>query len=359
MKTVLHGEHLRLGARAIEFSGWDMPVHYPEGILAEHHQTRTQAALFDTCHMGEFLIEGPGAPAFLDGMITSGPSDLPLGRCRYGLMLNEKGGVVDDCIAYRRGPERYLLVVNAGTRIGDFAHLKSHLVPDVRLEDASDRTGKLDLQGPESLDALDRALGINARALPYFGFLERQDWIVSRTGYTGERGVELYLPVEQTVGVWRRLLEDAAVKPAGLGARDTLRTECGLSLYGHELAADVPVSACGVDRFLRSKAGFLGKKALERERAAGGPALKAAGLMSDSKSAPRAGEIVLLNGEPVGQITSGCLSPCLERGIALARLRAGLEGKIGLELAVDKGRRALPVRIAELPFYKQGTARAG
>ena len=352
-KTILFDQHCALGAKMVPFGGWEMPVQY-SGIVEEHLHTRRHAGLFDICHMGEFRIEGAGAGPVLDYLLSSQPSSIPLGKCRYGLMLNQNGSVIDDVIAYRLKEHEWMLVVNASTRASDFEHLQSHLKGKAKIEDCSDALAKLDLQGPESFEVLEAALGLKARHLKYFGFEQMNEFLVSRTGYTGELGLELYFPIEQAERVWKQLLSDSRVLPVGLGARDTLRLECALSLYGHELNLETSAAHCGVGRFLPASGGYLGFEALQNELKA--PSRQLVGLKSPNRSSPRAEERVLCNGQDVGMVTSGSFSPSLGYGVALARIASSAitEGAI---FEVDKGRRRSPVELCELPFFTLGTAR--
>lgn len=350
-KTPLHAEHLKLGAKMTPFGGWDMPLQYT-GIVKEHMQTRTKVGLFDICHMGEFEVQGEHAATALGKVLTCAPESIPVGKCRYGMMLNEKGAAIDDVITYRLKEDKFMLVVNAATRWGDFEHLQKHLGDLCGLKDCSDELGKLDIQGPQSPEVLKDVLGFDLSSLKYFEWTNFQNGIISRTGYTGEWGVEIYCPVSEVVGLWNKFLAHEVVEPIGLGARDTIRLECGMSLYGHELDDQTPVLFCGVDRFVKWDTEFIGRSALEPLRE--NPEYKMIGLKSPNKSAPRAGEKVLLDDEIVGEVTSGSLSPCLEVGIALARVKASAAEK--KEFAIDKGRRQAPVLATDIPFYV-GTAR--
>ena len=337
----------------VPFGGWEMPVQY-SGIVEEHLHTRSHAGLFDICHMGEFMVHGSGAAPILDFLLSSRPSTIPLGKCRYGLMLNQAGAVMDDVITYRIKEDLWMLVVNAATRPGDFEHLKHHLSGYAQLEDHSDALAKLDLQGPESFAVLENVLNLKAQHLKYFGFEQMGEFLVSRTGYTGELGVELYFPVSQAEKIWKFLLSDSRVLPIGLGARDTLRLECSMSLYGHELNLDNSAAHCGVSRFLPLEGGYLGFDAIEAELK--NPQQQLIGLKSPNRSAPRAEERVLCEGQDVGVITSGSYAPSLGYGVALARVSSS-SLRAGAVFEVNKGRRNAPVEQCELPFFTRGTAR--
>lgn len=339
------------------FGGWDMPIQY-EGILAEHHATRRAAAVFDTCHMGEFELRGPDAERDLERLLTLRVSNLRDGQCRYGYLLQDEGGILDDLTCYRFGPDRFWLIVNAGTRESDAAWIRRHLSPGTQFDDLTLRTGKLDVQGPDSRAAIERAFGATLPDLKYFHFAGSElggiPFTVSRTGYTGEWGYELYFPRDQTVRVWDQLLA-AGVRPAGLGARDTLRLEVGYPLYGHELGPDRTPIAASRGAFVDVSKDFIGKDAVARDLDAG-CSHYLAGLQLEGKRAARAGDTVLLDGEPVGAVTSGSLAPSLGVAVALAYVDASLCHP-GQPLQVESRGTALKGVIVELPFYKEGTAR--
>ena len=350
-KTPLFEIHKKLGAKMTPFGGWDMPLQY-QGIVAEHMQTRQSVGLFDICHMGEFELEGKGAGDFLERKLTCSPKTIPVGKCRYGLMLDESGCCIDDVITYCLAEDFFMLVVNASTAKGDFVHLGDGLPEGIRLEDKSSQMGKLDLQGPKTPEVLKELFGFDLSSLKYFEWTEFRDGLISRTGYTGEWGVEIYCPAEKVCDLWEEMVSHALVEPIGLGARDTIRLECGMSLYGHELDSETSALYCGVDRFIKWDTPFLGREALLKEKDS--PTYKMVGLRSPNKSAPRAGEKVLFDGECVGEITSGSMSPSLGCGIALCRIKS--EYAENLDFVVDKGRRQAPVSRCDLPFYI-GTAR--
>ena len=358
MKTPLYDRHVALGARMAQFAGWDMPIQY-EGILPEHTQTRTRAAIFDTSHMGEFELSGHSAAADLDRLLTSNVSTIALGQCRYGYLLREDGGVLDDLTCYRLGPDRYWLIVNAGTREGDGAWIRARLSPSTRFEDLSARTGKLDIQGPTARAEMEKALGARLPDLKYFWSAPVEllgvPCLVSRTGYTGEWGYELYCPAEEVGRFWDALTGRADIKPAGLGARDTLRLEVGYPLYGHELGLEQTPVAAARGMFIDLKKDFVGKAACARD-VEKGCARYLAGLQLDSKRAARAGDRVVQDGREVGVVTSGSLAPSLGVAVALAYVDAALAAP-GTALAVDVRGAPLPCKVVELPFYRRGTAR--
>ena len=352
-KTILYDRHAALGARLVEFGGWLMPVQY-DGILAEHHRTRHAVSLFDTCHMGAFLIEGAGALDALSRILTQDLRTLQDGRLRYGFLLNEEAGVLDDLIAYRWAADRWMVVVNAGTQDGDYAWLAAHLPPSVKLTNLAGRQGKLDVQGPAAPAAVARVLGRDFAALPYFGCTACEAGgrrvLVSRSGYTGEVGFELYADPDAILWLWDALLANG-VQPAGLGARDTLRLEAGLPLYGHELSTAVTPVEAGFMRYASKAEPFIGRAALQ-QRLVQGPRQRLAGLRLDGRQSPRHGNRVLQNGADAGWVTSGSFAPTLGWAVALAYLRTELAVP-GARIDVNAERRTLGGMIVDVPFYRR------
>ena len=304
--------------------------------------------------MGEFRIEGPGADAALARAVSHNLASLKPGGCRYGFLLNQEGGVLDDCIVYRFGPESFMAVVNAARSAGDFAVLRERLPSSVSLADVSASTAKIDLQGPESLLVLERVTGRNFRDLPYFRFRQISfgsvPLLVSRTGYTGELGYEIYLPPEAAESLWTALLADDRVKPAGLGARDTLRLEAGLPLYGHELDEEHTPAEAGFAALLTSGADYAGRAGALNVRE------RLIALRLEGRRAARNGDILALpDGAPVGRVTSGSFAPSLGCAVALAFVDAAHAGEEHFVLRT--ARSELAASRASLPFYTEGTAR--
>ncbi len=353
--TPLHSLHLSLHAKMAHFGGFDMPILY-ESILAEHNATRNGATLFDTCHMGEFSISGEGAIATLENLVTCRAGNLPVGACRYGLMCAEDGGTIDDLLIYRQAEDRFMMVVNAGTQDGDFDWVCAHAAADTQVENLSDQLAKIDLQGPASPSVLAAMIPDAPDGLGYFRFRAVQ-WhgetvIVSRTGYTGERGYEIYLAPESAEIFWREAMSHGAV-PAGLGARDTLRLESGLPLYGHELRRDRNAAITALSRAIASDKSFIGAEALRTPPAR--PQVLA-GLRLESRQAAREGDLVCnTQGQTFGEVTSGSFAPTVGTAIALAVVDAALASP-GTALQIQTARKALPCRVVPLPFHT-GTAR--
>ena len=359
LKTPLADEHVSLGARMVPFAGWFMPVQYKEGILAEHKYTREHVSLFDICHMGEFTAAGPGAAEALDAALARSVADQKDGVCRYNFLLNEAGGVIDDLIVYRMGAEEFFIVVNAARIAVDFAELRKRLPSSVKLDNLSDATAKFDLQGPDSISVL-TALGLDAAALPkYYHWgkfrLFGLDMLISRTGYTGELGFELYFNAAHAVDVWRKLLACPGVKPAGLGARDTLRLEMGYPLYGDEMDETTTPVEAGFGALLKldkSDRTFVGSAALHVDP----PKKHLRGIVLEGRRAAHTGTPLLYRGTQVGTITSGTFAPSLGCAVAMAYLDASAEIPADAEFEVELHRAVVKAKLAPLPFWTHGTA---
>jgi aminomethyltransferase len=356
-KTPLHKHHIELGARMGEFGGWDMPIQYA-GILHEHLQTRTKASIFDICHMGEFELSGPNVLADLENLLTCNVASLDIGQVRYGFMLNNKGGTLDDLTCYRLGADRYMLVVNAGTLAGDAEWIKSRISPDTAFSDLSDETAKLDVQGPKSREIMEETFGCK---LPDLGFFRAEEieldgvaCLLSRTGYTGEWGYEIYLPNESSAPLWNKLLEHELLEPCGLGARDTLRLEMGYPLYGHELCDTRTPAATTRGMFISKKKEFTGYAAVQADLE--NPKQLLVALQFESKRAARRHDKVFRNDAEIGEVTSGSLAPSLGVAVAMAFVDARF-AKEGQSLQVGIRGKPFPAKVVTLPFYKNGTAR--
>jgi len=361
-KTPLHDRHEKLGGRIVDFAGWLLPVQY-EGILAEHQHCRTQAVVFDTSHMGQFLFTGPAVCEKIGRICTQDPAALKVGRCKYGFLLNESGGVIDDTILMRLDDRRYLLVVNAGTLEGDLAWVRSHVAGAAGVE-LVNRSGegwcKIDVQGPRAAEVLAPLIDADLAGLGYFGVTETRccdrDCVVSRTGYTGELGYELMAPGDDVVCMFDRVLESSAVKPAGLGSRDSLRLEMCYALYGHELSTDrTPIEADMAVFVKKLDREFVGAAKL-REQMAAGTKQKLVAFRSESRRRTNPGNTILSDGRAVGTVTSAAFSPSLTVSIGMGYVEAPLASP-GQVLAVDTGRVELPVTVSDKPLYTAGTCR--
>jgi aminomethyltransferase len=351
-RTPLYSEHRALGARLVDFAGWEMPVQY-EGIKAEHNAVRSHAGLFDVSHMGEAVFRGPDAEEAVQRLVTRDVSRLEEGQAGYSAVCYESGGTVDDVIVYRR-PDDFLVVVNASNREKDLEHFRSNTQDlDVEVADESDDWALLALQGPEAADLLQNLTGANLPDLRPFRFVEGEvagaKALVSRTGYTGEDGFELYLSPDDAPRVWRELLA-AGATPSGLGARDTLRLEAGMCLYGNELDPETtPLEAgIGFAVHLDKEREFIGQEALRREKEEG-LRKKLVGFEVEGRGIARHDYPVRVEGETVGHVTSGTLSPTLGKAIGLALVSPEVEDRF--EVVIRE--RPIEAHTVRLPFYKR------
>jgi aminomethyltransferase len=339
------------------FGGWDMPIQY-EGIIAEHGCCRNRAALFDVCHMGEFLFEGDFLSHGLEELFTFSVATIPVGRSRYGFLLNDRGGIIDDLIVFRLAEERAMVVVNAATIAGDFSVIASRLKGG-SFRDITDETAKVDLQGPLSRQVLVDVIGGQVAELPYFRSFPMEilgsQALVSRTGYTGELGYEIFLPRDRVGELWDLVLRDPRVKPAGLGARDLLRLEVGYPLYGHDLDESITPLEAGLEMFVNFDRDFAGREALLAQREAGLARCKVA-FRVDGRRSPRQGYHILSGGDVVGMVTSGAFSPMLGCGIGLGLVRTPA-AVMGSRLVIAHERVSMEAVVCELPFYGKGSLR--
>lgn len=358
--TPLAGRHRDRKALMAPFGGWDMPIQYEGGILAEHRWCREKAALFDICHMGEFLYRGDIAGGGLENVFTFSVASIPEGRSRYGLLLNDRGGIIDDLIVFRIGRDEAMIVVNAATAPNDFSVIRGRLKPGAEFTDISAATGKLDPQGPLSREVLVDLLGKEVASIPYFRFVKMDvlgaPAIVSRTGYTGELGYEIFLPWDRTVELWDRILADSRVKPAGLGARDLLRLEMGYSLYGNDLDETVTPLEAGLEGFVNFDKEFVGRDALLKQRA-DGPGRVRAAFRVGSRRSPRHNFEIWRDDRKVGIVTSGGFSPMLGCGIGLGRISPD-DAAPGAALSIRNEGVVMDATVCDLPFYKRGSVRA-
>ncbi|MBF0479556.1 MAG: glycine cleavage system aminomethyltransferase GcvT [Candidatus Omnitrophica bacterium] len=355
-RTPIYEEHLALKAKMVPFGGWDMPVQY-DGILKEYDYARQGAAIFDICHMGEFLVTGDAVESGLDHLVTQKIIDMPVGTCRYGCMLNEHGGIMDDLIVFRKAQQEWFIVVNASTTEKDAAHFRAHLSAKAQFKDLSSQTGKIDIQGPLSRDVLKQMVpGIEKLEFYSFGmfrFLE-EEVLISRTGYTGELGYEIYMPWSKAADFWKALLKDSRVKPAGLGARDVLRLEVGYSLYGHELNEKKTPLESSLTRFVNFDKDFIGKHALLAQQV-GGIKEKVVGFTALDRRSPRAEQKLFSeDGSLIGVVTSGSFSPALTKGIGLGFVNTGY-GEQGQTIFFGDEKSKNPAIVSSRIFYKKGS----
>lgn len=355
------------GARCIDFGGWELPVQF-SGIVAEHEAVRERAGLFDVSHMGEFLVTGPGAEAFLQRMTVNDVTKLADGQAQYTMMCYPDGGVVDDLLVYRLGAERYMVVVNASNIEKDYEWLRSHIGQDrVTMVDQSEQTGLLALQGPLAEKILSQVTDAPVGGLTPFRFIESaqvcgKNALVSRTGYTGEDGFELYVASEDAAHIWQGLLEAGGADglvPVGLGARDTLRFEARLPLYGQELSKDISPLEAGLGFFVKlDKGEFIGREPLLAQKQ-DGVSRRLVGIEMVDRGIPRthypvyAGEA----GELIGEVTTGTQSPTLKRNIGLALVAKDFAA-LGTELWVEIRGKRLRAQVVKAPFYKREASAA-
>jgi aminomethyltransferase len=343
LRTPLHDRHVDAGARLVPFAGWEMPVQY-EGVIAEHRAVRGDAGVFDVSHMGELHVEGPNAHELLQSLLSNDLEKISDGEAQYTLLTNERGGIVDDLIAYRIDPHHYLLVVNAGNRQAAYEWLKEHEIRGSEVRDASDEYALLAVQGPRSIERL----GLR-EAKPFthaMGELDGVEVMVNRTGYTGERGVELMCPAEDAVALWDAVVGRGAL-PCGLGARDTLRLEVCYPLHGNDITPDVDPISAGLGWACALGKEFSGVDELRRIKEQG-PQQKLVAFVMEEKAIPRNG-MRILGG---GQVTSGTHSPMLDRGIGLGYVPAASAGP-GTELTIDVRGKERRATIVPKPIYKR------
>lgn len=362
-RTILYPEHARLGARFVPFAGWEMPIQF-RGIVAEHQAVRTAVGLFDVTHMGRLLVTGPRALEVTDQLTTNSLRSVADGKGIYCCCCREDGGILDDLILYRYGPERVLVVCNASNLEKIRTHFVAQIGSRAEMEDISEKTGLLALQGPRSFDVLDRLEGGFARRLGRMEFVERKlasvHAVVARTGYTGEDGVEIFCDVSDCPHLYRAIIEageEFGIQPAGLGARDTLRLEARLSLYGHEIDEQINPLEAGLGWTVKlDKGPFVGRDALRaiRDRR---PSRTLAGLEMLGRGVARGGYPVLnMEHQPIGHVTSGGPAPSLGKNIALAYLPVGL-ATVGERVAVDCRGKPVEAVVVATPFYKRDSSR--
>lgn len=362
--TPLTAWHRAHGAKMVPFAGYEMPVQY-EGVLAEHAAVRERVGLFDITHMGEIYVDGPGAEAWLDGLVTNRVAGVAVGKVTYTAMCKADGGVLDDMLIYRLGAERWLVVCNASNHDKIAAWLRAHApAAGVRMDDRSDATALIAVQGPDSRELVGRVANLaNLRndiaALDFYTAFAcpgaSGEWIVSRTGYTGEHGYELYLPNADAPAVWEELLArgaDLGVAPIGLAARDTLRFEVCYCLYGHELEEDITPLEAGIGWAVKlKKDAFTGLEALRAQQAAGVPR-KLVCLEVTGRGIARQGARILSGGRDVGFVTSGTFSPTLKKALALALVEAGTPAG---DVVIDIRGKGVEARTTAFPFLAART----
>jgi aminomethyltransferase len=363
--TALESTHTALGARMVPFAGWNMPVQYA-GILDEVRTVRTKAGLFDLGHMGRVRVSGRDATAFLQKLQTNDAAAIPPGKIRYAMILDDQGITQDDILVYRNPTgsslpaEGYFVVINAGNTQRDLEIMRRTADGlQVVVDDCTARFGMIAIQGPMSQQITQRLCKADLAALKYYSWMETEvcgeRMTISRTGYTGEDGFEVYVPVGREKHVWNAFFEVGTgdgLRPIGLGARDTLRHEAGMPLYGHEIDETTNPLEAGLDWAVKMTHDFTGRAALERIAAGGGPGRRLVGLVTKSKRCPRQGYPIVKDGETVGRVCSGSISPTLDTNIATAYVRTALSAP-GTELEFTIKDKSEPCVVVPLPFYKR------
>ena len=352
-KTSLFEEHESLNAKIISFAGWSMPLFYTS-ILDEHSHTRKNVSIFDTSHMGEFVFKGDIAESGIDSVFTQSAGSIPTGASKYGFILNKDGGIVDDLIVFKIAKDELMLVVNAATSENDFKVIKDRLKSG-NFSDVSFETAKLDIQGPLAMDVMEDVLDTKMN-LEYFKFgqfnILGENCIISRTGYTGELGYEIFTSRSTAIKLWNKFIADERVKPAGLGARDILRLEMGYSLYGSDLDEKRTPLEAGLEMFVDFEKKFTGRDALLKIKEEGLKEIKIAFIVN-SRQSPRQGNKIFFDNRQIGLVTSGGFSPSLEKGIGLGYVESGLVG-VGSAIEIQGGGGwKLLAEIVKLPFYKK------
>ncbi len=356
MRTPLYNAHVKLDAKIVDFHGWDMPVWYA-GIKAEHMATREHCGLFDVSHMGEVYVSGPEVLSYLNHILTIDVAKMSNGEAKYTFLLNEDGGIIDDLIVYCLCPaERYMLCINAGNRPADMNWLESKKIPGVKLQDKSDATAMLALQGPEARDILRNCLGFDQDSLAKFTFAEADHekfgaLLISRTGYTGSDGVEIFMDAELGEGLWDTFI-DAGATPCGLGARDTLRLEMGYPLHGNDIDPQTTPLEAGLSFALDlEKDDFIGKEYLVQQKKQG-LTRRLMGLELIDRGVPRQDQLCFAGEKQIGRITSGSISPVLGKGIALAYFDPDF--KPGDKIDIDVRGKKIKAVIKRPPFVQGG-----
>ena len=356
-KTCLYSKHVALGALMQPFAGYDMPIQYPS-IIDEHEAVRTRCGVFDVSHMGEAVITGNDAERYVNHIFTNDVKAIGAGGVLYGMMLYPDGGTVDDLLVYKMTDDKYLLVINAANTDKDLAWMRQNAEGfDVCIEDASPRYSQLAVQGPDAEAVMAEVLGIECKELAFYTFktvtaANGEEIIVSRTGYTGEDGFEIYADSDAINCYWDKLIESGRCKPCGLGCRDTLRFEVGLPLYGNELSAEISPVMAGLSMFCKlDKAEFIGKEAIAAQKA-DGVSRKVVGIELAGHAVPRHGYTVLADGKEVGTVTTGYQSISTGRSVCMALVDAAY-AKLGTQLDVQIRKKTFPGTVVKKRFYEK------
>ena len=364
-RTPFHDIHAALGAKLVPFAGYEMPVQYPSGITAEHRAVREGCGVFDVSHMGEFIVRGPDAIPFVEYVTTNHVAKLAQGQVHYSTICNERGTIEDDCLVYRYADDHLMMVVNGSNKDKDLAHVRRYKDRfDCTVDDRTEEIALLAVQGPKAAEILQGLTRTDLSAIRYYHFVEGEvagvAGTISRTGYTGEDGFELYFDAADARTMWDALMATGRITPAGLGCRDSLRLEMGMALYGNDIDDTTTPLEANLGWLVKLKKGdFVGREALERQKAEG-VKRRLVGFTSSERAFPRHGYPVFVNGQPSGVVCSGTLSPSL--GVAIGTCyvptdvlaeaeAAGRSVEIGIEI---RGKR-VPAAVVAMPFYKHGS----
>lgn len=356
-RTCLYDKHVALGALMQPFAGFDMPIQY-SSIIDEHNAVRTQCGVFDVSHMGEAVVTGNDAERYVNHIFTNDVSRINPGQVLYGMMLYPDGGTVDDLLVYKMAEDKYFLVINAANTDKDLEWIRKNTDGfDVCIEDASPRYSQLAVQGPEAETVMEQVLGINCKELIFYTFktltmADGQEIIVSRTGYTGEDGFEIYADAETICMYWDKLVGSGKCKPCGLGCRDTLRFEAGLPLYGNELSADISPVMAGLSMFCKlDKPEFIGKDVIVEQKT-NGVIRKVVGIELEGHAVPRHGYAVLSEGKEVGMVTTGYQSISTGKSVSMALVDAAY-AKLGTKLDIQIRKKTFPGIVVKKRFYEK------
>ena len=351
-KTCLYDKHVALGALMSPFGGFEMPIQY-SGIVDELQAVRQSCGVFDVSHMGEVLITGPDAERYVNHIFTNDVTGMPAGKILYGMMCYENGGVVDDLLVYKCDENEFFLVINAANIDKDWEWIQEHSKDyNVKLDHQSDSYGELAVQGPESEQVMKDVLGIDGSDLTFYTFKQIGDVIISRTGYTGEDGFEIYAAPNYINECWDKLVASGRCKPCGLGCRDTLRFEVGLPLYGDELSAEITPIMAGLGIFVKlDKDEFIGKDVLARQKEEG-PAKKLVGIELSDKAIPRHGYVVLKDGQPIGEVTTGYHTISTDKSVCMALIDTQF-AKLDTEVDIQIRKKVFPGKVVKKQFYNK------
>ncbi len=349
-RTCLYDKHVALGALISPFGGFDMPIQY-SSIVEEHQAVREACGVFDVSHMGEVLVTGADAERYVNHIFTNDVTRIREGQILYGMMCYEHGGVVDDLLVYKMADDRYFLVINASNIDKDWAWIvKQSEGFDVKLENQSDLYGELAVQGPQAEEVMESVLGLPVKDLTFYSFKSVVSVIVSRTGYTGEDGFEIYADADYIRSCWDKLVTSGQCKPCGLGCRDTLRFEVGLPLYGDELSPDITPIMAGLGMFVKlDKEEFIGREALAQEKAAG-PKQKLVGIELHDKAIPRHGYAVLKDGQVIGEVTTGYHTISTDKSVCMAMIDAQYAA-MDTDVEIQIRKKTFPGTVCRKRFY--------